>query len=534
MSFKFNAITGKFDIDTKWAEDKLDALYLRLDTTNDPLTGNLDLGPNNLTTTGTGSSFGGLTDTSIDDTQVVYSNSNRLSGSANLTWSGGVLNAISQLRATNTGSGADLVSVRTDGVATGLHAGTTNSSFGYEGGFAISKVDRADILAGDYGDQVIKFQIESDDDMNIYPKILRIYDSGGVIINEDGNSVNVRIESNTDDNCFKVHGTNNAVGIGVAVPVEKLEVAGSVKIDGASSYLRLDTAGDNTGTDNLILLSTKSGGGSETGGPFPSGFNRYEGNEFFNLWGASSGTALFSGGVDGDNYRRFRLKADGDMVWGSGASAVDVTLSRWQEGWLKLDGGLYIGKNKLAIDTTNEEAILVRKDSDAGDVFIVDTTNDIIKLSGDDIKLALGEAGATDSYLQFGGTNLEYFSSGLHEFTGGVKIIPNSAVPTANVEFEYKLLSGVIGMVMMNFNDSFGIGLGGVYDRLYILNDTSPQLYFADTDNAVSAYLDFDIATDTFRFWNASGGLYLVQDNVPLGFGSGKDVSTYFDGSDWI
>lgn len=37
----------------------------------------------------------------------------------------------------------------------------------------------------------------------------------------------------------------------------------------------------------------------------------------------------------------------------------------------------------------------------------------------DDSKHAFGAGGATDSYIQFGGTNLEYYSSGTHDFLSG-------------------------------------------------------------------------------------------------------------------
>jgi len=327
---------------------------------------------------------------------------------------------------------------------------------------------------------------------------------------------------------------------------------------------------------NIIKLSDRTGATTEhsgtefdAGGGYISGFMKFEGSganpgrEFFRLYGDSSSHSLFGGGVNADTYDRFVLRASGEFEWGDGASVRDISMYRRSEN----NGELFVFEGNQADDFrfainnlhASGDAVLswMSETSTKYSMGIDEGDSELLKLTGtssvtgsptimifdrantydvvmpnDDQKLALGAAGATDSYLQFGGTNLEYFSSGLHEFTGGVKIIPNSAVPTANVEFEYKLLGGMISMVMMNFNDNFGIGLGGVYDRLYILNDTAPQLYFADTDNSVNAYLDFDIATDTFRLQQADGGLHLKADDMPLSLGTGKDVSTYFDGED--
>lgn len=43
-----------------------------------------------------------------------------------------------------------------------------------------------------------------------------------------------------------------------------------------------------------------------------------------------------------------------------------------------------------------------------------------VAILADNLKLVLGGAGVADSYLQFGGANLEYYSSGIHDFTGGI------------------------------------------------------------------------------------------------------------------
>lgn len=51
------------------------------------------------------------------------------------------------------------------------------------------------------------------------------------VLNEDGADHDVRIEGNTDANLLKVDAGANRVGVGVAEPSEKIEIAGRVKAD---------------------------------------------------------------------------------------------------------------------------------------------------------------------------------------------------------------------------------------------------------------------------------------------------------------
>ena len=60
---------------------------------------------------------------------------------------------------------------------------------------------------------------------------------GGAVFNEDGASVDFRVESDTDANALIVDGSANRVGIGVAAPASKLEISAGVNSHG---LLRLD------------------------------------------------------------------------------------------------------------------------------------------------------------------------------------------------------------------------------------------------------------------------------------------------------
>jgi hypothetical protein len=55
---------------------------------------------------------------------------------------------------------------------------------------------------------------------------------GAVIINEDSNDVDFRIESNDDANMFFVDGGNNRIGMGTATPLTDLDIRGDASIIG--------------------------------------------------------------------------------------------------------------------------------------------------------------------------------------------------------------------------------------------------------------------------------------------------------------
>jgi len=81
------------------------------------------------------------------------------------------------------------------------------------------------------------------------------------------------------------------------------------------------------------------------------------------------------------------------------ASTVELSIDSAGDTQLTATGNIIVNPtNSVIIDNTAIEALLIRKNGDGGDVFIVDTTNSLVKASGD---LRLGDGSAKDISLVF-------------------------------------------------------------------------------------------------------------------------------------
>jgi len=65
-------------------------------------------------------------------------------------------------------------------------------------------------------------------------------------------------------------------------------------------------------------------------------------------------------------------------------------------------------------------------------------------MGSDDVKTTWGDAGATDSYVQFGGANLEYFSAGAHDFLAGNITTSGYLESTSAVAGQSAIASGLV------------------------------------------------------------------------------------------
>jgi len=322
---------------------------------------------------------GGLTDTSIADTQVVYSNSNRLTGDAGLTFASGT----GTLSATEfVGGGAGLTGLasywdRVGTVLSPLTAGddiTTTGTGSSFGGLTDSSIADTQVVYSDSGRLV-------------------------------------------GDSEFVWKGQK--VGINIATPTAKFHVVGK------------------NDDEKLFRFESKD---VQT----PDAY--FEINEYAQplIVGQAATNAAWRAEIFGDAEHRFVIRPNGKLEWGSGSAAVDIFQYRYnsQNLFVDFDTSAY---SKFYLRNTNEgdgadiaigfgvDGVAwtmgidksANKFTVSGDhqlqtpLMTWDYTTGDVEIPVDDNKLGFGAAGITDSYIQFGGTNLEYYSSGIHDFLAG-------------------------------------------------------------------------------------------------------------------
>lgn len=157
--------------------------------------------------------------------------------------------------------------------------------------------------------------------------------STNVVINEDGNDADTRMEGDTDVNNFYLDASTNRIGLGTATPAEKLNVIGNFQVDDADTMTkgyRFRTSGssldlDASGTDLYIsTFSAADFGGTqrdkirlESGAdigklvhqwqftPTPSGATHHL------IDGDANGDVVFNEDAQGD--ADFRVEGDTDV-----------------------------------------------------------------------------------------------------------------------------------------------------------------------------------------------------------------------------
>ena len=90
---------------------------------------------------------------------------------------------------------------------------------------------------------------------------LRVDSNGAVTINEEGNDSDVRMEGDTDANTFYLDASTDRLGVGVATPGSKLDVAGSFQCDsitndtGLAAGVYTPTRSSETNLDSNVTMS---------------------------------------------------------------------------------------------------------------------------------------------------------------------------------------------------------------------------------------------------------------------------------------
>ena len=242
-----------------------------------------------------------------------------------------------------------------------------------------------------------------------------------------------------------------------------------------------------------------------------------------------------------------------------GTIAGDLTIS----GDLTVNGGGSLSFDEViegtqVIDVTNTEAFLVRKNSDGGDVFVIDTTNTKVKVkstlqvgypsssSGDDSALYLDKGSGGDAQLLFSRNDSANVDWKIYEdgdealIIEGVrteedliiKTAPSGGSSTERLRITSTGLIGIGTTAPGDYNsvaDDLVVYNSG-HSGITIASGTSNYgaLYFADATSGTGEYaggLEYNHANNSMKLWsNGAANHFIIDSSGKIGVGS--DAST--------
>jgi hypothetical protein len=240
-------------------------------------------------------------------------------------------------------------------------------------------------------------------------------DRSAVIINEDSQDIDFRVESNGNTSMLHVDAGNDRVGIGTGSPSTQLHVANTGGVE-----LRLDADTDNSGQEDCFIKFLTDGGGQ-------IGIVGMDNNNSSTLFSGNTENAMVFGCVSNlpavfatNNTERMQITADGKTGIGETAPDCDA-------------GGLTLNQG------ANDLNILTFKNSDVAhgmtSIAETDTYATIEKTSGD-------EGGFFLETFSEGITNLMLFACSTSEQS------TRSTSATGPVEIRGKLKSGTNAAAM--------------------------------------------------------------------------------------
>ena len=145
-------------------------------------------------------------------------------------------------------------------------------------------------------------------------------------------------------------------------------------------------------------------------------------------------------------------------------------------------------QGQLIIDSTRIDALVVRKDSSGGDVFVVDTTNSKVIIGGD-VSLAATKKlyfdGGSDTYLTEGAADdlRVYIGGGLKTRWDAAQFYSNTA---GSWFMPYTAATSTSPAYTFNGDADTGIGRAGIDQLSIITGGVSKGLFGAGTDGLIT------------------------------------------------
>jgi hypothetical protein len=190
-------------------------------------------------------------------------------------------------------------------------------------------------------------------------------------------------------------------------------------------------------------------------------------------------------------------KVDADLTWSGDTTASIFKLDAGAEELHWTGGNVGIGTltpvGKLHVDSTEAEALIITKNADGGDVFIIDTTNNTIEIPNDNYKLQLG-ATLTDLEIYSDGTDGRIDTNGILKVNSSTEFVSKSKI-TAIGGFAVKLT-----------NTTGAVTVQGQTVKADPATNDAVILTSANDTECIGVFLDAGIADDA-EAWVVVAGI---------------------------
>jgi len=169
--------------------------------------------------------------------------------------------------------------------------------------------------------------------------------------------------------------------------------------------------------------------------------------------------------------------------------------------------------------------------------FFWDDTSKYLQLSGDNVRLTMGEDDSTDYYQTFDGTDAQFYTSGDFVFSGG-----NVGIGTTSPDTKLHVMASDASL--SSHADTIMAFERNDHSQMEFLNpnNKTASIFFSD-ETTGQGRIEYSHLSDVFRFWtygsnkvtiNYLGHLALINDSQKLQFGAAQDASIYYDGTNLV
>ncbi len=342
------------------------------------------------------------------------------------------------------------------------------------------------------------------------------------VFNEDGADTDFRIESDTNQNMFKLDASTSRIGIGHGTPTSILHLKDTVA--GGDCQLAIEAE---SGNDAVLLLDTSNGSGATADVRFAMDGTTKGKISFLNA-GGTAGAMVFS---VGSNSEAIRIDSDGNVAIGTSSPDSDSAHHA-----LTIAGKASTGAGMLSfVDTSgNKDGFIF---ADNGSLFLsADSSNATadssirFRVDGSSEKMRILATGEV-------GINLTPTSGqGILQLSGGLRIAGSASASDSSAPYIFRT-SGANNMVFatsnaermriatggaVTFNASGDVGGGNTGTRIqdpevgtcrFAVSTTSSDTHIQFLNNSANSVVGSVTTVSNSTAYNTSSD-YRLKENV--------------------